>query len=118
MNPFHFFIPAPNGIIETKKLNSLMRHLEKTKSKVIDYEKSGFDIDFDAKWCLQIYFKYKSGFIALKENDLGIKVWAYDYADDMKPTIFQINHNSSDLNDRQKRNLTIYIDTLYKSMSK
>lgn len=79
------FIPTPNGIKATDRLNDLAKKLD-NETYIKSYH---FEIDFDARWCLQIFFKGKSGWLALKEQRESIQVWIYSYDNDLKPKYYE-----------------------------
>jgi hypothetical protein len=87
------FIQTPNGLKSTDKLNHLIRTIESSNfNKYLNSKTTGFEVDFDAKWCLQIHFNNRSGFIALKEYGQEIRVWVYEYDNDLDPRIFVIKN--------------------------
>ena len=74
------FIPTPNGLVETTKLNILLRKLEQDPFyEYIDSNETGFTVGFDAKWELTIKFKNKTGFIVLNESSKDIHMYIYEY---------------------------------------
>jgi hypothetical protein len=83
------FIQTPNGVKATEKLNNFASVLEKT-----DFVKNHhFDLDFDARWCLQIFFKNTDGFIAMKEYPNGdtIQIWVYKFDNDLEPEYYELS---------------------------
>lgn len=85
------FIPTPNGVNATEKLNHLMITLEGNSfSKHIDFHNSGFTLDPDARWCMTLKFINKSGFIALKESGDNIQMWIYKYKQSLEPIEYLI----------------------------
>lgn len=85
-------IQTPGGIKSTDKLNHLAGALESNSFyKYVDSSKTGFDIDFDAKWAYLLYFNNKSGFMAIKEIGNCVKIWSYKHDEDLDPVIFIVN---------------------------
>lgn len=109
------FIVTPNGLKATDKLNHLIRTIEASNfNKYLNSHKTGFEVDFDAKWCLKLHFNNKSGFIALKEYGQDIRVWVYEHDDDLDPRIFIINKYQSS----QESKLIALIKDCYRTFVK
>ena len=93
-------ILTPNGIKSTDKLNHASSKLKSSNFyKFVNKDKTGFELDFDARWAWIIKFNNKSGFMALKEQNDGIQVWVYKYDNDINPKEYLLrNFNRSETN--------------------